>query len=128
MSRRKYTVSSGELRPTWTPHISVQSTHLQLDFRLRLMTSEFTRAESNVSPQQTAGKEEKHKKKIFFALPGDWSSERKFPVYFMGETVNMEASVDHPNPSLRLYVGSCVATLTPDVTSHPRYPFIDHRG
>uniref|UniRef100_A0A3P9M0Z5 Zona pellucida sperm-binding protein 3 n=1 Tax=Oryzias latipes TaxID=8090 RepID=A0A3P9M0Z5_ORYLA len=97
MSRRKYTVSSGELRPTWTPHISVQSAHLQLDFRLRLMTS-------------------------------DWSSERKFPVYFMGETVNMEASVDHPNPSLRLYVGSCVATLTPDVTSHPRYPFIDHRG
>uniref|UniRef100_H2LRD9 Zona pellucida sperm-binding protein 3 n=1 Tax=Oryzias latipes TaxID=8090 RepID=H2LRD9_ORYLA len=95
--KRKYTVSSGELRPTWTPHISVQSTHLQLDFRLRLMTS-------------------------------DWSSERKFPVYFMGETVNMEASVDHPNPSLRLYVGSCVATLTPDVTSHPRYPFIDHRG
>ncbi|XP_024143985.1 zona pellucida sperm-binding protein 3 [Oryzias melastigma] len=95
--KRKYTVSSGELRPTWTPHISVQSAYLQLDFRLRLMTS-------------------------------DWSSEKKFPVYFTGETVHMEASVDHYRPSLRLYVGSCVATLTPDVNSHPRYPFIDHRG
>uniref|UniRef100_A0A3B3C1H9 ZP domain-containing protein n=1 Tax=Oryzias melastigma TaxID=30732 RepID=A0A3B3C1H9_ORYME len=65
---------------------------------------------------------------VLFALTGDWSSEKKFPVYFTGETVHMEASVDHYRPSLRLYVGSCVATLTPDVNSHPRYPFIDHRG
>lgn len=61
---------------------------------------------------------------------GDWSSERKSSVHFLGETVNMEASVDHHlhHLPLRLYVDSCVATLTADVNSYPRYPFIDHQG
>uniref|UniRef100_A0A3Q1EX63 Zona pellucida sperm-binding protein 3 n=1 Tax=Acanthochromis polyacanthus TaxID=80966 RepID=A0A3Q1EX63_9TELE len=59
----------------------------------------------------------------------DWSSERTSSVYFLGETVNMEASVDHHHHlPLRLYVSSCVATLTSDVNSSPRYPFIDHQG
>uniref|UniRef100_A0A8C4GVT6 Zona pellucida sperm-binding protein 3 n=1 Tax=Dicentrarchus labrax TaxID=13489 RepID=A0A8C4GVT6_DICLA len=61
-------------------------------------------------------------------MTDDWSSERKSSVYFPGETVNMEASVDHHPLPLRLYVTSCVATLTPDVNSYPRYPFIDHHG
>ncbi|XP_045919905.1 zona pellucida sperm-binding protein 3-like [Micropterus dolomieu] len=47
---------------------------------------------------------------------------------FLGETVSIEASVDHRHLPLSLYVGSCVATLTPDVNSYPRYPFIDHQG
>uniref|UniRef100_A0A3Q1EX86 Zona pellucida sperm-binding protein 3 n=1 Tax=Acanthochromis polyacanthus TaxID=80966 RepID=A0A3Q1EX86_9TELE len=65
-----------------------------------------------------------------FHLPSDdWSSERTSSVYFLGETVNMEASVDHHHHlPLRLYVSSCVATLTSDVNSSPRYPFIDHQG
>lgn len=49
----------------------------------------------------------------------------------MSEMVNILASIDHyhhHHPPLRLYAGSCVATLTPDVDSHPRYPFIDHQG
>uniref|UniRef100_A0A3P8SHZ9 Zona pellucida sperm-binding protein 3 n=1 Tax=Amphiprion percula TaxID=161767 RepID=A0A3P8SHZ9_AMPPE len=58
----------------------------------------------------------------------DWSSERTSSVYFLGETVNMEASVHHHHLPLRLYVSSCVATLTSDVNSSPRYPFIDHQG
>ncbi|XP_059211420.1 zona pellucida sperm-binding protein 3-like [Centropristis striata] len=95
--KRSYTVSSGALKPTWSPPISIQPTHLDLDFHLRLMTS-------------------------------DWSSERKSSVYFLGEVLNMEASVDHRHLPLRLYADSCVATLTSDVTSHPRYPFIDHHG
>ncbi|KAM6908953.1 zona pellucida sperm-binding protein 3-like [Xenentodon cancila] len=94
---RRYTVSSGALKPTWTPVVYVESTHLRLDFHLRLMTN-------------------------------DWSSERNSPVYLMGEMVHIEASVDHHHPTLRLYAGSCVATLTPDVNSYPRYPFIDHQG
>ncbi|XP_075306988.1 zona pellucida sperm-binding protein 3-like [Odontesthes bonariensis] len=96
--KRRYTVSSGALSPTWNPLVSVQSAHLNLNFHLRLMTS-------------------------------DWSRERSSTVYFMGEMVNMEASVDHDHhPPLRLYAGDCVATLTPDVDSDPRYPFIDHQG
>ncbi|KAM6894221.1 zona pellucida sperm-binding protein 3-like [Lycodopsis pacificus] len=94
---RRYTVSSRALKPTWSPPISIQSTHLDLDFHLRLMTN-------------------------------DWSSERKSSLYFLGDVVNMEASVDHRHLPLRLYADSCVATLTSDVTSYPRYPFIDHHG
>ncbi|XP_044041050.1 zona pellucida sperm-binding protein 3-like [Siniperca chuatsi] len=94
---RRYAVSSSALKPTWSTLTSIQSTHLDLDFHLRLMTN-------------------------------DWSSERKSSVYFLGETVNIEASVDHLHLPLRLYVESCVATLTPDVNSYPRYPFIDHQG
>ncbi|KAM9718057.1 zona pellucida sperm-binding protein 3-like [Menidia menidia] len=95
---RRYRVSSGPLRPTWTPLVSVQSAQLPLGFRIRLMTD-------------------------------DWSKERRSAVYLMGETVHMEASVDPDHrPPLRLYAGGCVATLSPDVDSHPRYPFIDHQG
>uniref|UniRef100_A0A096MCJ0 Netrin 5 n=1 Tax=Poecilia formosa TaxID=48698 RepID=A0A096MCJ0_POEFO len=57
------------------------------------------------------------------------SRERNSPLYFMSEMVDILASIDHPSPSsLRLHAGSCVATLTPDVDSRPRYPFIDHQG
>lgn len=42
--------------------------------------------------------------------------------------VNIEASVDHHHLPLRLYVDSCVATLTSDINSYPGYPFIDHQG
>ncbi|MED6290320.1 hypothetical protein CHARACLAT_011907 [Characodon lateralis] len=97
--KRRYMMSSGALRPTWTYLISVHSAHLSLDFYLSLIAA-------------------------------NWTSERNSPVYFMSETVNIQASIDHHHhhPPLRLYVGSCVATLTPDVNSHPRYPFIDRQG
>ncbi|XP_034413408.1 zona pellucida sperm-binding protein 3-like [Cyclopterus lumpus] len=61
-------------------------------------------------------------------MTNDWSSERKSSVYFLGEVVNIEASVDHHHLPLRLYADSCVATLTADGNSFPRYPFIDHHG
>ncbi|XP_074518509.1 zona pellucida sperm-binding protein 3-like [Halichoeres trimaculatus] len=95
--RRRYTVSSKALKPTWSPQITTQYELLDLDLQLRLMTD-------------------------------DWSSERKSSVYILGETVNMEASVNHHHLPLRLYVNSCVATLSSDVNSYPRYPFIDHQG
>uniref|UniRef100_A0A3Q2TXD6 Zona pellucida sperm-binding protein 3 n=1 Tax=Fundulus heteroclitus TaxID=8078 RepID=A0A3Q2TXD6_FUNHE len=97
--KRRYLVSSGALRPTWASLVSDLSAHLSFDFYLRLMTD-------------------------------DWSSERHLPVYFMNEKVNIQASIGHHHhhPPLRLYAGSCVATLTPDVDSHPRYPFIDRQG
>uniref|UniRef100_A0A3Q3RJW2 Zona pellucida sperm-binding protein 3 n=1 Tax=Mastacembelus armatus TaxID=205130 RepID=A0A3Q3RJW2_9TELE len=60
-------------------------------------------------------------------MRSDWSSERKSSVCFLAEMVNMEASVDHHLP-LRLYVNSCVATLSSDAASYPRYPFVDHQG
>ncbi|KAL6118542.1 uncharacterized protein ACO6RY_03328 [Pungitius sinensis] len=61
-------------------------------------------------------------------MTNDWSRERKTPVYFLGEAMNVEASVVHHHLPLRLYADTCVATLTSDVNSHPRHPFIDHHG
>ncbi|KAM6960373.1 zona pellucida sperm-binding protein 3-like [Tautogolabrus adspersus] len=97
--RRRYTVSSRALKPTWSPLIATQSEPLDLDFQLRLMTD-------------------------------DWSGERRSLVYFLGETVNIEASVDHHHHHhpLRLFLNGCVATLSSEVNSYPRYAFIDHQG
>ncbi|XP_024863805.1 zona pellucida sperm-binding protein 3 [Kryptolebias marmoratus] len=95
--RRRFSVSSGALRPTWTPLVSVHSARLGLDFALRLMTD-------------------------------DWTDERNSPIYFMDQTVNIQASLDHRHPPLRLFAAGCMATLTPDVTSEPRYAFIDRQG
>ncbi|KAF1380640.1 hypothetical protein PFLUV_G00165980 [Perca fluviatilis] len=95
---RRYTVSSRALTPTWSSPFSIQSTHF-LDLDFHLRL-----------------------------MTNDWRSERKSLVYFLGDMVNIEASVDHRHLPLRLYVNSCVATLTSDVNSYPRYPFIDHQG
>uniref|UniRef100_A0A3B5AG37 Zona pellucida sperm-binding protein 3 n=1 Tax=Stegastes partitus TaxID=144197 RepID=A0A3B5AG37_9TELE len=59
-------------------------------------------------------------KRILFKSPSplssdDWNSERPSSVYFLGDTVNIEASVDHRHLPLRLFVSSCVATLTSDL-------------
>ncbi|KAM9836601.1 zona pellucida sperm-binding protein 3-like [Aulostomus maculatus] len=60
-------------------------------------------------------------------MTGDWSGERPSSVYFLGDVINMEASVQNRLP-LRLYVNSCVASLTSDLNSYPRYAFIDPQG
>ncbi|XP_060887536.1 zona pellucida sperm-binding protein 3-like isoform X1 [Labrus mixtus] len=61
-------------------------------------------------------------------MTDDWSGGRRSPVYFLGETVNIEASVDHPHHPLRLFVNGCAAALSSEVNSYPRYAFIDHQG
>ncbi|GCC20363.1 hypothetical protein chiPu_0018922 [Chiloscyllium punctatum] len=58
-----------------------------------------------------------------------WDAERVSNVYYLGELIHIEASVmsiDHE--PLRLYVDSCVATVTPDKDSTPRYQLIDFNG
>lgn len=128
---RRYAVSSGALRPTWSPPTSIRSTLLHLDFHLRLMTSEAVSVWHGLCldlvmvPSQRCSF---HRCDVSCCSSGDWSSERESSVYVLGETVNIEASVDHHHLPLRLYADSCVATLTPDVNSYPRYPFIDHQG
>ncbi|XP_062841081.1 zona pellucida sperm-binding protein 3-like [Trichomycterus rosablanca] len=59
----------------------------------------------------------------------DWVSERASNQYFLGEFINMEASVVQFNHvPLRVYVDGCVATIVPDVNAVPRYFFIDNHG
>ncbi|XP_060887537.1 zona pellucida sperm-binding protein 3-like isoform X2 [Labrus mixtus] len=48
-------------------------------------------------------------------MTDDWSGGRRSPVYFLGETVNIEASVDHPHHPLRLFVNGCAAALSSEM-------------
>ena len=68
---------------------------------------------------------------VFTAIsfPGDWLYERGSGVYFLGDPINIEASVGVAHHTrLRVFVSSCVATLDPDSNSVPRYVFIESDG
>uniref|UniRef100_A0A8C2FEC4 Zona pellucida sperm-binding protein 3 n=1 Tax=Cyprinus carpio TaxID=7962 RepID=A0A8C2FEC4_CYPCA len=59
----------------------------------------------------------------------DWRFERPSNQYFLGDIINLEASVhSYSHVPIRVFVDSCVATLVPDVTSVPRYSFIENNG
>ncbi|XP_072549136.1 zona pellucida glycoprotein 3e [Salminus brasiliensis] len=59
----------------------------------------------------------------------DWAFERPSNQYYLGDFINIEASVTQFNHMpLRVYVDSCVATAVPDVNAVPRYSFIDNYG
>ncbi|XP_041822243.1 zona pellucida sperm-binding protein 3-like [Chelmon rostratus] len=96
--RRRLYVSSAAVRPAWTPFASDALAEQQLRFSLRLVTE-------------------------------NWQSQRPSSVYFLSDVMHIEAAVlqGHHVP-LRVYVDSCVATVTPDPGSLPRYPFISNHG
>ncbi|MCJ8739041.1 hypothetical protein PDJAM_G00042700 [Pangasius djambal] len=59
----------------------------------------------------------------------DWISERPSNQYYLGELVNIEATVlQFHHVPLRVLVDSCVATAVPDVNAVPRYSFIENYG
>ncbi|XP_060768862.1 zona pellucida sperm-binding protein 3-like [Neoarius graeffei] len=53
----------------------------------------------------------------------DWLAVRS-GVYYLGDMINIEASVFVPLLELQVFVQDCVATMTPDANSVPRYKFI----
>ncbi len=66
--------------------------------------------------------------KLFF-LADDWSYERPSHSYFLGDIINIEASVKvYNHVPLHVFVDHCVATQVPDVTALPRYSFIENHG
>ncbi len=67
--------------------------------------------------------------KPFFPLADDWSYERPSNLYFLGDIINIEASMKVSNHvPLRVFVDHCVATQVPDVNALPRYFFIENNG
>ncbi|KAK9534974.1 hypothetical protein VZT92_007385 [Zoarces viviparus] len=93
---RKYSLSSISLLPTWIPFMSNQAVEATLAFDLSIMTN-------------------------------DWRSRRSSNVFYIGEPINIEASVGvGHHMGLRVFVSSCVATLTPDMHSVPRYVFVEN--
>ncbi|XP_059846875.1 zona pellucida sperm-binding protein 3-like [Hypanus sabinus] len=95
---RKANVSSNPIHPTWMPFSSTRTGEGQLSFSLRLMTD-------------------------------DWLTERASSTYYLGELIHIEASVSMINHlPLKLHIDRCVATLSLDKDSTPRYNIIDHHG
>ncbi|XP_014809322.1 PREDICTED: zona pellucida sperm-binding protein 3-like, partial [Calidris pugnax] len=95
---RKGNVSSHGVRPTWAPFRSTLLAEERLTFSLRLLTD-------------------------------DWSSERVSNGFQLGERLHLEAAVaSGGHVPLRLFVDECVATLSPDRTSSPRYALIELGG
>ncbi|KAG7239384.1 hypothetical protein INR49_029239 [Caranx melampygus] len=95
---RKHNVSSKPLDPLWIPFSAVKVAEEFLYFTLRLMTD-------------------------------DWQYERPSYQYFLGDIINIEAAVKQFfHVPLRVYVDSCVATLSPEPNSNPRYGFIENHG
>ncbi|KAI5629444.1 zona pellucida glycoprotein 3a precursor [Silurus asotus] len=59
----------------------------------------------------------------------DWLSERTSNQYYLGELINIEASVlQFHHVPLRVLVDGCVATTVPDINAVPRYFFIENFG
>ncbi|CAB1326647.1 unnamed protein product [Coregonus sp. 'balchen'] len=69
---------------------------------------------------------------LYFSLrlmTADWQFERPSNHYYLGDIINMEASVmPYHHVPLRIFVDFCVATLAPDVNTVPRYSFIENHG
>ncbi|XP_061741012.1 zona pellucida sperm-binding protein 3-like [Nerophis ophidion] len=62
-------------------------------------------------------------------MSDDWTRPRLSNVFHLGDFINIEASYINPGPEQRqLFIDSCVATLSPDSTSVPRYFFIENNG
>ncbi|XP_067274666.1 zona pellucida sperm-binding protein 3-like [Pseudorasbora parva] len=62
-------------------------------------------------------------------MTDDWVFERPSNHFYLGQSLNFEASVKQYNHvPLRLFVDDCVATAVPDVTAAPRYSFIENHG
>uniref|UniRef100_K7FTL1 Zona pellucida sperm-binding protein 3 n=1 Tax=Pelodiscus sinensis TaxID=13735 RepID=K7FTL1_PELSI len=95
---RKDNVSSKAIKPTWVPFSSTLSAEERLGFSLRLMND-------------------------------DWSVERAPNGFQLGEVMHIQAEVSSgSHVALRIFVDSCVATLSPDRHSSPRYAVIDFYG
>ncbi|XP_075433904.1 zona pellucida sperm-binding protein 3 [Ascaphus truei] len=93
-----HNVSSKAIKPTWVPFSSTLSVEERLSFSLHLMTD-------------------------------DWSSQRTSTVFQLGDVFLIEASIDTGNHvPMTIFVDRCVATLSPDVNSNPRYEIIALNG
>ncbi|NXG16746.1 ZP3 protein, partial [Grallaria varia] len=70
--------------------------------------------------------------KLVFSLRlmnDDWSTERAFDGFQLGDVLNIQAEVGtESHVPLRLFVDSCVAALSPGADSSPHYTIIDFNG
>uniref|UniRef100_A0A3P8TU63 Zona pellucida sperm-binding protein 3 n=1 Tax=Amphiprion percula TaxID=161767 RepID=A0A3P8TU63_AMPPE len=96
--QRKHDVSSGELKPTWTPFSGTKASEENLYFSLTLMTDDWQ------FPRPSAQ----------FLLGDKMRFEASVKQF-------------HHVP-LRVTVDSCVATVVPNIDTVPRYAFLGNNG
>nr|XP_019933968.1 PREDICTED: zona pellucida sperm-binding protein 3-like [Paralichthys olivaceus] len=96
--QRKHGVSSGLMRPTWTPFSDTKSAEESLYFSLKLMTDDW------LYPRPSTQ-----------FLLGD----------MMNFEVSVQQFHHLP---LRVFVDSCVATVVPNIDTVPRYLFMGNKG
>uniref|UniRef100_A0A4X2L2C4 Zona pellucida sperm-binding protein 3 n=1 Tax=Vombatus ursinus TaxID=29139 RepID=A0A4X2L2C4_VOMUR len=95
---RREKVSSRAIRPTWVPFYSTLSRKQRFKFSLHLVVD-------------------------------DWSRERTSSAFQLGDLIHIQADVyTGYHAPLRLFVDSCIATLTPDPASVPYRVVIDFNG
>ncbi|KAJ4932589.1 hypothetical protein JOQ06_011007 [Pogonophryne albipinna] len=59
----------------------------------------------------------------------DWTGETLTSVFYTGDLLHLEASYSGPDAGhRRLFIDGCVAALSPDLRSVPRYYFIENHG
>ncbi|XP_075132084.1 zona pellucida sperm-binding protein 3-like [Leptodactylus fuscus] len=91
-------VSSNPIKPTWLPYFTTVTSEERLSFSLRLMTA-------------------------------DWSAPSSSMVFQLGDIIYIEATLDIQNHDpMMLFVDTCKATITPDMTSTPSYDLISNNG
>ncbi|XP_027718171.1 zona pellucida sperm-binding protein 3 [Vombatus ursinus] len=91
-------VSSRGIQPTWVPFRSTIALEKKFGFSLHLMND-------------------------------DWTAESTSGGFQLGDTAHLQAEVHTgSHTALRLFVDSCVATLSPDKNSEPRYGIVDYHG
>uniref|UniRef100_A0A665VBL2 Zona pellucida sperm-binding protein 3 n=1 Tax=Echeneis naucrates TaxID=173247 RepID=A0A665VBL2_ECHNA len=62
-------------------------------------------------------------------MTDDWRSEMFPSAFYLGDILHLEASYNGPDTrQSKLFIDTCVATLTPDPLSTPRYYFIENHG
>ncbi|KAF4099647.1 hypothetical protein G5714_019773 [Onychostoma macrolepis] len=62
-------------------------------------------------------------------MTDDWLFERPSKVFFLGDVLNIQASVKPYNHApLHIFVDHCIATSGPEVNSAPMYSFIENHG
>ncbi|XP_060758438.1 zona pellucida sperm-binding protein 3-like [Neoarius graeffei] len=80
-------------------------------------------------PHSSAHAAEEHLVFSLRLMMDDWIFQRPSNQYYLGEIINIEASVlQFHHVPLRVLVDSCVATPVPDINAVPRYYFIDNHG
>lgn len=59
----------------------------------------------------------------------DWLHERASKVFTLGDILHLQAFYMGPDPGQgQVFIDNCVATLSPDPRSVPRYYFIEKHG